>query len=144
MPAGYAFSAHVKAVPVKKQTDVTTTGDAHKLVAARSFKGADAGVRGKQTYKGLGVPGNGAGGKVGGVAGKLSLLRQFEKGTEGRGNTYGRAKEEAKDANKSWTNAMDDELTIMYGDGVGLAELAEHFGRTKGAVQMRIRKLGLE
>jgi F-box protein, helicase, 18 len=141
MPAGYSFSAHVKAVPVKKRTDVTATSNAHKLVAARSFKGEDPGVRGKQTYKGLGVPGNGAGGKVGGVAGKLSLLSRFEKGTEGRG---GRAKEEAKDANKSWTNAMDDELTIMYGDGVGLADLAGHFGRTKGAVQMRIRKLGLE
>lgn len=144
MPAGYSFSSHIKAVPVKKRTDATTAGDAHKLVTGRSFKGADAGVRGKQTYKGLGVPGNGAGGKVGGVAGKLGLLRQFEKGTEGRGNAYSRTKEEAKDANKSWTNAMDDELTIMYGDGVGLAELAEHFGRTKGAVQMRIRKLGLE
>jgi superfamily I DNA/RNA helicase len=57
---------------------------------------------------------------------------------------HDRAQDDARGTYRAWSNDLDDELTIMYGDGVDLGELAEHFGRTKGAVQMRIRKLGLE
>ncbi len=49
-----------------------------------------------------------------------------------------------KEAYKPWTSQMDDELVIMYGDGIGMSELASEFGRTKGAVWARIRKLELE
>lgn len=61
-----------------------------------------------------------------------------------RAYSYEAARDDHKDAYKPWTNDLDDELTIMYGDGVSIAELADHFGRTKGAVWMRVKKLGLE
>ncbi len=49
-----------------------------------------------------------------------------------------------KDAYKPWTEALDDELTIMYCEGVGIKEMAKHFGRTGGAIVARIIKLELE
>jgi predicted DNA-binding protein YlxM (UPF0122 family) len=32
----------------------------------------------------------------------------------------------------------------MYADGVSLKEIAEHFGRTRGAIIARIKKLEIE
>jgi F-box protein 18 (helicase) len=49
-----------------------------------------------------------------------------------------------KDAYKPWTEELDDELTVMYCEGVNVKDLAKHFERTKGAILSRIRKLELE
>ena len=49
-----------------------------------------------------------------------------------------------KDAYKPWTQELDDELTVMYCEGVNAKDLAKHFGRTKGAIRSRIKKLELE
>ncbi len=48
------------------------------------------------------------------------------------------------EANQPWTEAMDTDLTIQFTDGVELQNLAYHFGRSKGSVRARIRKLGLD
>jgi superfamily I DNA/RNA helicase len=48
------------------------------------------------------------------------------------------------DAYKPWTQELDDELTVMYCEGVNVKDLARHFGRTKGAIRSRIKKLELE
>ncbi|MEI8087446.1 MAG: 3'-5' exonuclease, partial [Paludibacter sp.] len=55
--------------------------------------------------------------------------------SEVRGN-YG-------DAYKPWTTEMDDELKVMYCEGVTAKDIAKHFGRTKGAIKSRIKKLKL-
>ena len=47
-------------------------------------------------------------------------------------------------AYKPWTNDLDEELTSMFYDGVNIKDLAKHFGRTKGAIDSRLMKLGLE
>lgn len=49
-----------------------------------------------------------------------------------------------KDAYKPWTQELDDELTIMFCEGVNVKDMAKHFGRTKGAIRSRIKKLELE
>jgi ATP-dependent exoDNAse (exonuclease V) beta subunit len=49
-----------------------------------------------------------------------------------------------KHAYKPWTRQLDDELTVQYHDGSDVKELANHFGRTRGAIRSRIRKLGLK
>ena len=49
-----------------------------------------------------------------------------------------------KDAYKPWTTELDDELTIMFCEGVNVKDMTKHFGRTKGAVASRIKKLELE
>jgi superfamily I DNA/RNA helicase len=49
-----------------------------------------------------------------------------------------------KDAYKPWTYSQDNELTLMYCEGVNVNDLAAHFGRTIGAIRWRIRKLELE
>ncbi|WP_315814886.1 3'-5' exonuclease [Paraflavitalea speifideaquila] len=58
--------------------------------------------------------------------------------------SYERVRDDHQGAYTTWTNELDDELTIMYGDGVSIADIAEHFGRTKVAVIMRIKKLRLD
>ncbi|MGN6247317.1 MAG: UvrD-helicase domain-containing protein [Ginsengibacter sp.] len=49
-----------------------------------------------------------------------------------------------KGAYKPWTDELDQELTVMYCEGVNVRDLAKHFGRTKGAIRSRIKKLELE
>jgi superfamily I DNA/RNA helicase len=49
-----------------------------------------------------------------------------------------------KDAYKPWTQELDDELTVMYCEGVNIKDLAKNFGRTMGAIRSRIRNLELE
>lgn len=49
-----------------------------------------------------------------------------------------------KDAYKPWSPVQDDELTVMYCEGVNVKDMAKHFGRTKGAIYSRIKKLELE
>ncbi len=48
-----------------------------------------------------------------------------------------------KEAYKPWTQELDDELTVMYCEGINTIDLAKHFGRTKGAIRSRIKKLEL-
>ncbi len=49
-----------------------------------------------------------------------------------------------KDAYRPWTPELDDELTAMFCEGVNAAAMATHFGRTKGAITSRIKKLELK
>ncbi|MBK7233657.1 MAG: ATP-dependent helicase [Saprospiraceae bacterium] len=48
-----------------------------------------------------------------------------------------------KDAYKPWTAKLDDELTIMFCKGASIKDMALHFGRTRGAIDSRIKKLEL-
>ncbi|MCD4683416.1 MAG: AAA family ATPase [Bacteroidales bacterium] len=43
-----------------------------------------------------------------------------------------------------WSEELDDELTIMFCEGIHVKDLAKHFGRTRGAIRSRIKKLELE
>jgi len=49
-----------------------------------------------------------------------------------------------KDAYQPWTPVLDSELTVMFCEGVNIKDLAKHFGRTKGAIASRIKKLELD
>jgi F-box protein 18 (helicase) len=51
--------------------------------------------------------------------------------------------EKRKASYKPWTKEMDDELTVMFCEGVDESEMAKHFERTKGAISLRIKKLEL-
>jgi len=48
------------------------------------------------------------------------------------------------DAYMPWTIKLDDELTVMYCEGISVKDMAKHFGRTKGAIDSRIKKLELK
>ncbi|NDP20418.1 MAG: ATP-dependent helicase [Paludibacter sp.] len=43
-----------------------------------------------------------------------------------------------------WTIAQDDELSTMYCEGVNVKDMAKHFGRSRGAINSRIKKLELK
>lgn len=49
-----------------------------------------------------------------------------------------------KDAYKPWTSELDTELTTMFCEGVNAKDIAKYFGRTRGAITSRIKKLELE
>jgi F-box protein, helicase, 18 len=49
-----------------------------------------------------------------------------------------------KDAYQPWTAELDDELTIMYCEGINTKDISIHFGRTRGAINSRIKKLELK
>lgn len=48
-----------------------------------------------------------------------------------------------KQAYQKWTEALDEELTVMFCEGSSLKELADHFKRSYGGIQGRIKKLEL-
>jgi len=48
------------------------------------------------------------------------------------------------DAYKPWTLKLDEELTMMFREGLHVKDIARHFGRTRGAITSRIKKLQLE
>lgn len=54
------------------------------------------------------------------------------------------AKEKHKAAQRPWTDELDNELTIMYCEGVDILEMSKKLERTKGAIISRIKKLELE
>lgn len=58
-------------------------------------------------------------------------------------NPFEQIREKHKDAYKPWTTELDDELTVMYCEGVNIRDMSKHFGRTKGAIRSRIKKLEL-
>ncbi len=49
-----------------------------------------------------------------------------------------------RDAYKPWTQELDNELTVMYCEGVNMKDMIKHFGRTRGAITSRIKKLELK
>ncbi|MEN0050798.1 MAG: hypothetical protein AAF806_27270, partial [Bacteroidota bacterium] len=49
-----------------------------------------------------------------------------------------------RDAYKPWTRTLDLKLTKMYTDGLSIKDLAQYFGRTKGAIRSRLEKLNIE
>jgi len=71
--------------------------------------------------------------------------KQKPKGTaKDKAFTYDEVRQKQKNAYKPWTTELDDELTIMYCEGVNVKDMAKHFCRTKGAIRSRIEKLELE
>lgn len=53
-----------------------------------------------------------------------------------------KSREINKDAYKPWTASQDDELIYLYESDNSFFDMAAHFGRTKGAIISRLRKLG--
>jgi superfamily I DNA/RNA helicase len=50
-------------------------------------------------------------------------------------------RETSKDAYKPWTSELDEELKGHYDNGTAIGKIAAHFGRTRGAIISRLRKL---
>jgi F-box protein 18 (helicase) len=53
-------------------------------------------------------------------------------------------RETHKEGYQPWTKELDQELARMYLDSISLGDMAKHFGRTRGAIGSRIKKLELE
>jgi F-box protein, helicase, 18 len=73
---------------------------------------------------------------------KQEALKNLQKIKE---KSYGfdKIRESHKDAYRPWTDADDAMLKKLFGSSETIAEIAKHFGRTKGAIFARVKKLGL-
>jgi superfamily I DNA/RNA helicase len=67
--------------------------------------------------------------------------KSISRSTPVKANTVIRNREINKDAYKPWTDEQDEELRIHYDNGTSLSKIAAHFGRTKGAIISRLKKL---
>ena len=43
---------------------------------------------------------------------------------------------------KPWTEELDDELSRLFDGGMKKKDLCTHFGRTPGAIESRLERLG--
>lgn len=68
--------------------------------------------------------------------------QKSEKGIE-KSYSVNEVRTKHKDAYQPWTTELDDELTTLFCKGFDIKEMARHFGRTKGAIIARIKKLEL-
>jgi len=81
--------------------------------------------------------------------GNLKMEKEMPTGKTGKVVTMEKkfsvdaVREKHGDAYTPWTPDLDNELTIMYCEGVHVKEMARHFGRTQGAINKRIKKLEL-
>ena len=66
-----------------------------------------------------------------------------DKSSKEKSYTVESKRQSNKAAYAPWTDALDKELTTMFCEGVGVKEMVAHFGRTKGAIESRIKKLEL-
>lgn len=65
---------------------------------------------------------------------------EFQKETP---NYVEKSRETNKDAYRPWTSELDEELTVLWMEGINPKDLAKHFGRTKSAISSRMKKLEL-
>jgi len=76
---------------------------------------------------------------------KTSVEKNYKSvDTTEKAYSVSQVREKHADAYKPWTTEQDDELTMMFCEGVNVRDMAKHFGRTKGAIKSRIKKLELE
>lgn len=81
---------------------------------------------------------------------KISIRHQpvtrekFAKPENGKAYSVDTIRKKHKDAYRPWTDELDKELTVMFCEGVNIHDMMKHFGRTRGAISSRIKKLELE
>lgn len=71
-------------------------------------------------------------------------VHSIVKENNGKAYSVSTIREQHKDAYAPWNKALDTELRELAEGGENIASLANHFGRTKGAIRSRLRKLGEE
>ncbi|OQX74562.1 MAG: DNA helicase [Bacteroidetes bacterium 4484_276] len=76
---------------------------------------------------------------------ETSKTRKQKKGSPYKEKSYAvsQVREKHKGTYKPWTSELDGELTVMYCEGINARDMAKHFGRTKGAIRSRIKRLEL-
>lgn len=75
---------------------------------------------------------------------KAALAQKTDKTKTEKAYSVEEVRSKHKDGYKPWTPELDNELTVMYCEGVNVKDMAKHFGRTRGAITSRIKKLELE
>lgn len=70
--------------------------------------------------------------------------KQKEKLPDGRAYSVEKVREKHSKAYAPWTTVLDDELTKMFCEKKPIRQMIQHFGRTRGAITSRIKKLELK
>jgi len=76
---------------------------------------------------------------------RSSLKKKIEKvGVGVNSFSVEKIRKKHKAAYKPWTEELDDELAEKFRQGIAVKELSKHFGRTRGAILSRIKRLELK
>jgi len=73
----------------------------------------------------------------------VSYRAEKDQPKKGKNYTFDEIRMKFEHAYKPWTEDMDIELSMMFIEGVNQRDMAKHFGRTKGAISSRLKKLEL-
>ncbi|MEP6949805.1 MAG: UvrD-helicase domain-containing protein [Ginsengibacter sp.] len=69
---------------------------------------------------------------------------ESKEASNGKGYSVDEVRKTRNGAYQPWTDELDEELTVMFCEGTDVRDMAKHFGRSKGAIMSRIKKLELE
>ena len=69
---------------------------------------------------------------------------EIKKSAKNKSQSFEDVQKKYKHSHLPWTNELDDELTIMFCEGIHVKDMSKHFGRTRSAIRSRIKKLELE
>ncbi|MCL2100760.1 MAG: hypothetical protein FWH22_03485 [Fibromonadales bacterium] len=72
------------------------------------------------------------------------IVERTNSGVAEKSYSVGEIRTRHKGAYMPWTEELDEELIEMHEDGINIRDLAKHFGRTRGAIRSRVKKLELE
>lgn len=75
---------------------------------------------------------------------KKQEVRSGEKKSAEKAYSVKEVRKTHSNAYAAWTKDMDLELIQMYCEGINVRDLSKHFGRTRGAIRSRIKKLELK
>lgn len=75
---------------------------------------------------------------------QFDAVRSKDSKSKGKSFDLDEARKKHKRAYAKWSKELDDELTVMFCNGVNMKDMAKHFGRSKGAIRSRIKRLELE
>ncbi len=73
--------------------------------------------------------------------GNIFKEKTYSANTKEKAYSVNAIRQNHHEAYNPWTEEQDKELNVMLDTKVSVKEIASHFGRTKGAIKSRIRKL---
>jgi IS30 family transposase len=134
MPGDFPVSSHIRIIREFREKERTQDGRRRIEDGGSRIEGRGSRIRSR---------GSGVGKWEGGNSGEKRRAKGNDKVKE-KSYSVENIREKHKAAYQPWTPKLEDELTVMYCEGVNVRDMGKHFGRTRGAIKARIDKVGLE
>ena len=128
LPKGVLAGNHIKTE--KKATRAAFSPTARQVPAGRPASPGHSAQSGRSAIAGRPTP-----------SGRSIKKKETERKSSEKAYTVVEKRQSNKEAYQPWSPELDKELVAMADTGASVGKIAEHFGRTKGAVYSRLKKL---